>query len=180
MKKILILLLSLLIFNFSFSWEKIRQLAKDGDLTPFYMLAQVTDNNFSNMLIIGRNEEGDMIAVFMFGGADFPPKEISVKLEAKNGINEVNGFMNKNAVLFHGKESFVIIRALRDSDVVKFNIDGVSFGISGIGFTKLYKEAYWKDFELDRPSRKPEKGEKTLSLAEGVGEIEAEDDIWHY
>lgn len=179
MKRLLILLFSLLVFSFSFSWEKIRQSDEFGDPTSFYMIGQTTDNSFG-ILLIGRSEELGMTAAFRFIGADFPSKEVSMKLKSKNGIDEVDGFMSGNTVLFRGLDSFTIIRALRDSNIVKFNINGANFGVSGTGFTKLYKEAYWKDFDFDKPSRKPAKGEKTWSLVEGVGEIEAEDDIWHY
>ncbi len=179
MKKLLILLFSLLIFNFSFSWEKIRQLDEFGDPTSFYLIGQTTDNSYG-ILLIGRKEDSEMIAAFRFIEANFPSKKISMKLKSKNGIDEVNGIMNENTILFRGSDSFTIIRALRDSNIVKFNINGTNFGVSGSGFTKLYKEAYSKDFDFDKPSKKPAKGQKTQSLVEGVGEIDADDDIWYY
>lgn len=179
MKKLLVLLLSLLVFSFSFSWEKIKQDDEFGDPTKFYMIGQAFDNSYG-MLLIGRGEDSNMIAGFSFIGADFPDKEVTMKLKGKDGVNKVDGFMSGNVIIFREPDSFTIIRALRDSNIVKFNINGANFGVSGAGFTKLYKEAYWKDFEVDKASRKPAKGEKTWSLVEGIGEIEAEDDIWHY
>lgn len=177
MKRLLILLFSLLVFSFSFSWEKIRQSDEFGDPTNAYMLGQKTNEGYG-MMLVGGNENKDKICMFVFPNDNFPEKNITLKIKSKKGIETISGKSSGKYLFFDGMDAGNMLKALRDSNVVKFSFNGNSFSVSGAGFTKMYKEAYWKDFDLEKASQKPPKGEKAFSLIEGEGDIEAEDAIW--
>ncbi|MFV0577759.1 MAG: hypothetical protein ACK5NU_03730 [Fusobacterium ulcerans] len=132
----------------------------------------------NGIVMVGRDTEENDICMFIFPNKNFIGEEVVIKMKSKNYTTEVEGFAIDKNLLFKNSEAKAIYRAFRDSSIVKFNFKGTPFSVSGIGFTKLYKEAYWKDFDLEKPSYKPPKGEKVYSLVEGEGYLEAEDAIW--
>lgn len=166
MKRLLILLLSLLVFSFSFSWEKIRQSDEFGDPTKDYALGEVIKEGYGTMMV-GKNNEGAKVAGFIFSNDYFSEKKAVIKMKSVHGTMTVSGeIVNGKYMFFYGQEARKIILSLRDSSIVKFNFKGIPFSVSGVGFTKMYKEAYWQDFNLEKPIKKPPVGK--------------EDDFWYY
>lgn len=176
MKK-LILILMILIFNLSFSWEKIKQDDEFGDPTSIYMLTQQIEEGFGQMGI-GKGPDGEKICILFLPNDKLPIEKVTVKMKDKKGVSTLSAATNDKYVFFYEDSARKIFIALRDNNIVKFNLKGVPFSVSGVGFSKLYKNAYWQDFDSSKPIKMPPKGEKSYSLYEGENEIEAQDDIW--
>lgn len=177
MKK-MILILMILVSSLSFSWEKIQQDDEFGDPTSIYMLAQRIEEGFGQMLV-GKGPNGEKICMFFLPNDYFPLEEVTVKMKAKNGVSTLSAKISDKYVFFYEDSARRILIALRDSDIVKFNLKGVPLSVSGAGFTKMYKNAYWQEFDSSKPINMPSKGEKAYSLYEGENDIEAQDDIWY-
>lgn len=176
--KRLILALMILISTLSFSWEKIQQNDEFGDPTSIYMLSQPINEGYGNMLV-GKGPNGEKICMFILPNDNFPLEEITIKMKSKNGITDLSAKTTGIYVAFYEDSARRIFIALRDSNIVKFNLMGVPLSVSGAGFTKMYKNAYWQDFDSSKPIDMPPKGEKSFSLYEGEGDIEAQDNIWY-
>ena len=177
MKK-LVFALIFLISTLSFSWEKIQQEDDFGDFTGIYMLAQPINEGYGYILV-GKETNGRKICMLALPSENFVTEDITIKMKSKNGITNLMAATKGVYVRFSDDSARQVLLALRDSNVVKFNLKGVPFSVSGTGFTKMYKNAYWQDFNSNNPVKMPPKGQKAYSLYEGADEIEAQDDIWN-
>lgn len=177
MKKILILIFFLSLFNFSFSWEKIAQQDEFGDLTNNYILYEGINNGELGIMVQERN----VILVFSKRiRINFSDVNIPIKIKSERGIDTVTGVGSGKMIFFFGEDVNTILTALRDYNLLKFSLNhgDYVFEVSGVGFTKLYKEACWQNFTFGNPINKPPKGE--LIWCEKVGYVEAEDLIWYW
>lgn len=177
MKKIFILIFSLLIFSFSFSWEKVQQDDEFGDSMSLYMLSQPIKEGFGN-LMIGKGQNGERACLFILPNDNLGFEKSKLKMKSKHGVDTLDIQTSGNMMMIYEYDARTLLLALRDSNIVKFNFNGASFSVSAAGFTKAYKNAYWQDFDSSKPVNKPKKGEKVWSLVEGEGYLEAEDAIW--
>lgn len=175
-----VILFFLLIFSFSFSWEKIIQKDDFGDNTNIYMLKE----NFINInawILIGKNEN-DIICGFEIKNADFEEEDVKIKVKSrhkgKDFIQVLEAKSFGDYVVFYPDSRRRLLIAFRDSDVVKFNLNGKPFSISAKGFTHAYKNAYWQDFDNSKEIKMPPKGNKVWSIYEGEGNIEEQDAIF--
>ncbi|KDE71724.1 hypothetical protein FUSO7_09655 [Fusobacterium necrophorum BFTR-2] len=150
MKKLLVVLVGLLVFQVSFAkWSKIYQDDDFGDKTTTYMIAEEF-NEIPGLLLIGYHEETKQEAVaIQFLGLDLG--EGIVYMKAKGDKGEIQpapkGFASGAYIAFYESEGRKIINLLKTSSVVKFNIDGMKFSISARGFLKMYDAGIKKKFK---------------------------------
>lgn len=177
MKK-LVLTLMVLISSLSFCWQKVQQDDEFGDPTSIYMLSQRIEEGFGEM-VVGKGPNEEKICMFFLPNDNLSSEEIKIKMKSEKGVDTLSATATDKYVFFHEDSARKVLIALRDSNIVKFNLMGVPLSVSGVGFTKIYKNAYWQNFDSSKPIDMPPKGQKAYSLYEGADEIEAQDDIWN-
>lgn len=145
MKKLLILLLSLLIFNFSFSWVKIPKKDEFGDKTSEYIYVQKFKEGkiviYWDKKTLSKNCEITYNKDYLFKG-NYKMKFKSKTVFGDETIKEIDVYVDKGKIYATETNAISIINAFKDSDIVKFSIEDKNFRINQENFNDIYDDNF--------------------------------------
>lgn len=143
MKKILILLLSLLIFSYSFSWVKEYKKDEFGDATNEYQFVQ--DFKGGQMIIYYDVPTVSKNCKFIlykksYKNGDYKLKFKSTSYFGDEKTTEVNAVVKEREIYVVDFEAFKVIDAFKISDIVKFSFEREGFQIHQENFNAIFND----------------------------------------
>lgn len=145
MKKILVFLFSLLIFSYSFSWVKVPKKDEFGDKTQEYIYGQKFKDG--KIVIYWDNITFSKSCSITLNNHYFSKGNYKMKFKIKDAlgediIKEIDVYVDKGKIYATGMDSFKIINAFKDNDVVKFSFEGKNFRINQGNFNEIYDDNF--------------------------------------
>lgn len=145
MKKIFILLLGLLIFSLSFSWEKIPKKDEFGDKTNEYIYVQRFKEG--NIVIYWDKDTISKNCVITYKKDYLFKGKYKMKFKTKTVfgdevVKEIDVSVDKGKIYATEVNAISIINAFKDSDIVKFSIEDKNFRINQDNFNDVYNDRF--------------------------------------